>query len=111
VTTPRPLGVHLIEAPGPRLFVVLWGGLALVDLARAWHAPALVALALLGGLVVACSVGQVVGVALAVAGVAWLVVTGFVVNTDGALRISGPADAVRLALLGAVAVLVARAHR
>lgn len=109
--TSRTIGAHLAEAPGPRLFVVFWGGLALVDVSRAWDAPTTLEIALLAGVAVACSIGQATGTAVALAGVAWLVVTGFVVNPDGALRLTGPADALRLGVLVAVAVAAAGQRR
>ena len=81
--TSRTIGAHLAEAPGPRLFVVFWGGLALVDVSRAWGVPTTLEAALLAAVALACSIGQGTVTAVTVAGVAWLVVTGFVVNADG----------------------------
>jgi hypothetical protein len=99
------LRTHLTHTPGPRLFLALWGGLAVVDVARAGQAPLSVQVALLVGLAAACSVGQRVGTAVAVAGVVWLVTVGFVVNTDGQLTLTGPADGLRLAVLSLAALI------
>ena len=109
--TSRTIGAHLAEAPGPRLFVVFWGGLALVAVWRAWDAPTPLELALGAGVGVDGSLGLATGTAVALAGVAWLVVTGFVVNPDGALRLTGPADALRLGVLVAAAVAAAGQRR
>ncbi len=76
------LRAHVASAPSPRLFVALWGGLAVVDVARAAQAPPTVQVLLLDARGSLC-VGQRVGAALAVAGIVWLVATGFVVNTLG----------------------------
>ena len=95
---------HLTHEASPRLFVALWGGLAVVDLSRAGQAPPTVQVLLLTTLAGVCSVGQRVGAALAVAGIVWLVTLGFVVNTMGALLITGPDDGLRLALVVLVAL-------
>lgn len=104
------LRARIAADPPYRLFAALWGGLALVDMGRAAHAPAPVQVALLVVLAAACCVDQGVGTALAVAVTVWLVVTGFVVNTDGHLRLGGPGDLLRLVVLG-LAALAARGVR
>jgi hypothetical protein len=104
------LRTHLTHTPGPRLFVALWGGLAVVDVSRAGQAPLTVQVALLVGLAAACSVGQRVGTAVAVAGIVWLVTVGFVVNTDGQLAPTGAADGLRLAVLFLAAVIASAAR-
>ena len=98
------LRTHLTYDASPRLFVALWGGLAVVDVSRAGQAPPTVQVLLLTTLAGVCSVGQRVGAALAVAGIVWLVTLGFVVNTMGVLAVTGTADARRLALLVLVAL-------
>ena len=99
------LRTHLTYDALPRLFVALWGGLAVVDVSRAGQAPPTVQVLLLTTLAGVCSVGQRVGAALAVAGIVWLLTLGFVVNTDqGVLAVTGTADARRLALLVLVAL-------
>jgi hypothetical protein len=105
------LRTHLPQSPGPRLFLALWGGLAVVDVARAGQAPPTLQAALLVGLAAACSLGQRVGTALAVAGIVWLVTVGFVVNTTGQLTVSGPADGLRLALLSLAALAASAVPR
>jgi hypothetical protein len=95
--------------PAVRLAVVLWGGLALVDLTRG--APSYARLGALVLLVIACSVGMSRTTSAAAGVIAWLVVTGFVVNHDGTLRYDGPADLARLALLVGMALLASGVHR
>jgi hypothetical protein len=92
-----------------RLGVVLWGGLALVDITRT--APPYAALGALALLVIACSVGLGPRAAAAAGVVGWLLVTGFVVNGEGTLRYDGPGDLARLALLVGVALLASGARR
>jgi hypothetical protein len=73
-----------VHSLGGRLFVTLWGGLALVDLAR----PAgggLMAGGLVVGLVAVCGVGLSVLAAAAVSGTGWLVLNGFVLHQYGEL--------------------------
>ena len=60
--------------------------MAVVDVARAGQAPATLQVALLTLLAGVSSLGQRVYTALAVAGVVWLVVLGFVVNACGERR-------------------------
>jgi hypothetical protein len=94
-----------------RLAVVLWGGLALVDLGRLAHAPSYLDLALVALLVAAASIRMRAGTAVAAALVGWLLVDGFVTHRYGALGYDGTPDLARLALLTAVAVLATRVHR
>ncbi len=61
--------------------------------------PPTLQVALLVGLAGACSVGQRMRSAIAVAGIVWLVTLGFVVHTRGELALTGPADGLRLAVL------------
>jgi hypothetical protein len=97
---------HARTAPAPpyHLFTAFWGGLLLVDVGRAAHAPAAVQLALIAVLGAACCVHHGIGTALAVAGIGWLVVTGFVVNSGGDLSVRGPGDVLRLVVLGLAAI-------
>jgi hypothetical protein len=97
--TPPDLRTHLSHAPATRVFLAFWGGLAVVDVARAGQAPPGVQVAVLAALAGACSVGQRAVSAVAVAGVVWLIVLGFVVHLTGELAITGPGDGWRLALL------------
>ena len=50
-------GLHLHEVDGVRLFVTLWGGLALLDIARLVGAAPLLQLAAISLLVAGCSRG------------------------------------------------------
>jgi hypothetical protein len=111
VRSPLDLRAHLRSAPSYRLFVVFWGGLALIDVARLAHAPSLWQITLLAALVAACCLSQRRGTALAVAGVGWLLVTGFVVNEYGELHFTGPADGLRLAILAIVALAATEVRR
>lgn len=97
--TPPDLRTHLSHAPATRVFLAFWGGLAVVDVARAGQAPPPLQVALLAALAGACSVGQRALSAVAVAGIVWLIVLGFVVNVTGELAVTGPGDGWRLALL------------
>ena len=72
-----------VHSLGGRLFVMLWGGLALVDLTR--PAGGIVAGGLVVGLVALCGVGLSVHAAAAVAGTGWLVLNGFVLHQYGEL--------------------------
>jgi len=90
-----------VHSLGGRLFVTLWGGLALVDLTR----PAgggVIACALVVGLVALCGVGLPVHAAAAVAGTGWLVLNGFVLHRYGELGFG----ATSWGLLAAVLVVV-----
>jgi hypothetical protein len=95
--------------PSLRLAVVLWGGLALVDVTRG--APSYAGLGALTLLVIACSVGVAARTAAAAGAIGWLLVTGFVVNHEGLLRYDGPADVARLAFLVGVALLASGVRR
>ena len=111
VTTHEPLTEHLSREPGPRLFVALWGGLAVVDVSRAGHLSSAVQVGLLAALAAVCAVGQQSRTALAVAGIVWLVLLGFVVNRDGALDLTGIGDVAWLVVVVVAAVVAARATR
>ena len=103
---PLPAGL-----PAFRLFVSLWGSLLAVDVARSVDAPGWVAALLVGAVVGLSSLGQWAPAALLVGGIGWLVVTGFVVNHQGDLSLSGPADLGRLGALLGVALLGCRMPR
>jgi len=97
----------LVATPPSRLFACLWGGLAVVDLARLAEAPAWSQTVAIAVLVMACSLRQSRSTALAVAMIGWLVVDGFIQNAYGQLTFGGAGDAARAVLL-AGAALVAR---
>jgi hypothetical protein len=102
---------RLVDLAGVRLGVVLWGGLAVVDVWRVLGAPAYAGLGALALLAMLASVGMRPATALACAAVAWLLVDGFVVHRAGVLRWDGAADVWRLAFLVGSATLASRAHR
>jgi hypothetical protein len=100
---------------GGRMFVALWGGLALVDIAgRA--IDGLLAGLLVVGLVAACEVRQPPLAAASIAATGWLVIDGFVLHRYGELDFGAASWSVLagVLLVGAgVAVGTARsaAHR
>lgn len=71
------------HSPAGRVFVALWGGLALVDVSR--PGGVLLAGALVVVLTVVCGVGQAPLPAAAVAVTGWLVIDGFVQHQYGEL--------------------------
>lgn len=91
------------RSPAGRLFIALWGGLAVVDLAR--PTGGLIAGGLVVALVAGCGVGQSRPAAAAIATTGWLVINGFVQHRYGALGF-GPASWWLLALVLAVALVV-----
>ena len=105
------LHLHAHVAPPYRLFLALWGGLAVVDVARSAQAPTILQLGLLLVLAAGLCVRQGKVAALAVAGIVWLVATGFVVNTWGELHLTGAADAGRLMVLVLVALTATEVSR
>jgi hypothetical protein len=111
VTDPRVARLPWAELPGVRVGLVLWGGLAVVDLGRVTAAPSYAVLAALAVLVTVSSVGVRLGTALCVAVVGWLIVNGFVVHSLGVLRFDGTPDTARLALLVALAAAATRVRR
>jgi hypothetical protein len=96
---------------GLRIGIVLWGGLALVDLGRAVHTPSYAALGAVAVLVTASSVGMPLATAVSSAVVGWLVVNGFVVHSLGVLGFDGTPDVVRLGLLVGLAATASWARR
>jgi hypothetical protein len=99
------------ELGGVRVGVVLWGGLALVDVGRMTHAPSYAALGAIAVLVTVSSVGMRTSTALAAALVGWLVIDGFVVHSVGVLGFDGTPDVARLGLLVGLAMTASRARR
>lgn len=108
VQVPGPQLVHLA---GVRLGVVLWGGLALVDLGRLTAAPSYAELGALAVLVTVSSVGMRTGTSLCAALVGWLIVDGFVDHSLGTLGFEVVPDTARLALLVGLAMTASRVRR
>jgi hypothetical protein len=96
---------YLLHLPAYRVGVMLWGGLAAIDLARAVAAPAAVQTIAVAALVAGPSRHVSRAAGLLVAGTGWRLVDGFVVDDDGLLAWHGVADAVRLGVLVAVALV------
>jgi hypothetical protein len=107
----RGSGIPWAELGGVRVGVVLWGGLALLDLAHLASAPSYAALGALALLVTAASVGTGTGTALTAALTGWLLVDGFVEHRFGTLGFDGRRDGPVLALLTLIAVVTARTTR
>ena len=104
-------GIPWTRLSGVRAGLVLWGGLALVDVGTLAHLPSYVELGAVAVLVAAASLRMRPRVALLLAVVGWLVVDGFVVHRYGVLGWDGAPDAARLALLAGLATAAARARR
>jgi hypothetical protein len=104
-------GPQLMHLAGVRLGVVLWGGLALVDLGHLTTAPSYAELGALAVLVTVTSVGMRTGTALCAALVGWLIVDGFVDHSLGTLGFDGVSDTSRLALLVGLAMAASRVRR
>jgi len=86
---------------------MFWGGMGVIGCARLAGAPAITQIGVAAVLLVACSLNQPYWAALAIATVAWLLVTGFVVNRYGDLHLSGKGDLVRLSVLVILALTAA----
>ena len=99
------LAAYLVTVTSARLFVVLWGGLVVADIADAVGAGPLVTGILLTGLTAACSLRlpriRTIGGAL----VGWLVFLGFADGALGQLRWDGWPDAGWLAAFLVVALV------
>src|SRR4051794_14365293 len=104
----RGMGQTLFRATGRslggRLFVALWGSLALVDVSRLSGSRVLAG-ALVVVLVACCGVGQGLPAAAAIAVTGWLVVDGFVQHEYGQLGFGHTSWAV-LAAMAAAALTV-----
>jgi hypothetical protein len=79
--------------------------------ARSAQAPATLQLGLLVVLAGVLCLRQGTVAALAVAGIVWLVATGFVVNTWGVLHLTGVADLGRLLVIALVALVATEVAR
>jgi len=102
---PTSLAGHLLTVTSARVFIVLWGGLVVVDLAQALAAPTAVIGVLLVVLTGLCSLRlarpRTIGGAL----VAWLVLNGFVEGSLGQLGWHGWTDVWWLLALVVVALV------
>lgn len=104
-----PLKVRRLETT--RLAVALWGGLAVLDLARLLDAAPLVQVVLIAVLVAGCSRGVRRATALCVAGIGWLLVNGFVMHQFGQFAFVGLGDLGSALLLVTVALAAAGGAR
>ena len=106
-----PAPLRLADLQPTRLLVVLWGGLAVVDIGHLLGAPPLPQLAAVTALVAGCAFGARHAVAAGVAAIGWLVANGFVVHSLGQLGFVGTSDLLRGLLLLAVALAAAELAR
>jgi hypothetical protein len=111
VNAPVSLHAHLRLAPSYRLFVMLWGGLAAIDVGHLLGAPPLVLLTVVTAVTAGCCVRTSRTTAIGVAAVGWLLVNGFVVNELGDLRLTGVGDLLDGVLLLGVALAMTRVRR
>ena len=107
----RVAPVPWADLAGVRIGVVLWGGLALLDLARVAAAPAYVGLAAVAVLVTVSAVGTRLRTAALAAFVGWLLVDGFDEHRYGQLGFRPEHDTAVLALLAGLALIATRARR
>ena len=103
--TPTGLARHLVTETSARVFVILWGGLAVVDLADALGAPVPVTGALLVALTGVASLRLARARTLGGAVTAWLVLNGFVEGSAGQLAWHGWPDVWWLLALVVVALV------
>lgn len=96
---------------GVRVGIVLWGGLALLDLGRAAAVPAYAELVAVAVLVTGASVRARTGTGLCAAVTGWLLVDGFVEHRLGVLGFELGHDVGVLALLTGLALVATRAPR
>jgi hypothetical protein len=94
-----------------RVGIVLWGGLALLDLGRLAAAPEYAGLGAVAVLVTAACVRADATTGLAAALVGWLLVDGFVEHRYGALGFDAAHDLAVLALLTGLALSATRIRR
>lgn len=99
------------ELAGVRVGIVLWGGLAVLDLIRATAAPSYAGLVAVAVLVTVASVRTGTGTALVSAGIGWLLVDGFDEHKYGVLGFHAVHDLVVIALLTGLAVGASRFRR
>jgi hypothetical protein len=83
--THESVATVVLHGLGGRMFIALWGGMALVLVCRAVGLTAWLTTAAVVVLVGACSLGQRTLAALIVALTGWLVIDGFVAHRYGAL--------------------------
>jgi hypothetical protein len=110
-TVPRVAPLPWGELAGVRVGIVLWGGLAVLDLARLAAAPSYAELAALAILVSAASIGTRTRTGLCSALTGWLLSDGFVTHRFGTLGFDGLHDLAVLALLTGLALVATRVRR
>ncbi|HEX3930201.1 MAG TPA: hypothetical protein VHW64_05825 [Nocardioides sp.] len=110
-TFPPVSGIPWAELAGVRVGIVLWGGLAVLDLARIAAVSSYAAGAVMVLLVTAASVGAATRAGLGAAGTGWLLIDGFVEHRAGVLGWDGRHDLALLVGMTALALLATRARR
>jgi hypothetical protein len=104
-------GVPWGELGAVRVGVVLWAGLAVLDVAHLTAAPSYAGLGALAILVTVASIGTRRATALCSAVTGWLLVDGFVEHRYGSLGFHPLHDLAVLALLTGLALVATRTRR
>ena len=99
------------ELAGVRIGIVLWGGLAVLDLIRATGTPSYAGLVAVALLVSVASIRTGTGTALVSAGIGWLLFDGFDEHRYGVLGFQAVHDLLVIALLTGLAVGASRYRR
>jgi hypothetical protein len=97
-----------VDLAGFRVGVVLWGGLAVLDVGHLTAAPAYAEVGAVALLVTATSVGMRTPTGICAALVGWLLVDGFVEHRYGVLGFDAVRDTAVLALLVVLALAATR---
>jgi hypothetical protein len=100
-----------VDLAGFRVGVVLWGGLALLDVGRLAAVPSYAELGAVAVLVTAASVGMRTRIGICAAVVGWLLVDGFVEHRYGVLGYNAVHDTAVLTLLVGLALAATRTTR
>ena len=106
-----PTRIPWVDLAGFRVGIVLWGGLAVLDVGRLTRIPSYAELGAVALLVTAASVGMrpLTGICAAVVG--WLLVDGFVEHRYGVLGYDVAHDTAVLTLLVGLALATTRTGR
>jgi hypothetical protein len=99
------------DLAGVRVGIVLWGGLAALDVGRLASAPTYAELGVVAFLVAVASIGMCPPTGLASAVLGWLLVDGFVEHRYGVLGFDAARDLATLLLLTLLALLSTRVSR
>jgi hypothetical protein len=106
-----PTRVPWVDLAGFRVGVVLWGGLAVLDVGRLAAAPSYAELGAVALLVTVASVGMPTTTGICAAVVGWLLVDGFVEHRYGVLGYDVARDTALLVFLVGLALAVSGTTR